>query len=79
MLGDDILYVSKVPWTSDQDDWTFRNRREIKSEYAERLQTIIDATRGSQLLKAVADFHHVQEHRAWRLPGEQRVHSRHDR
>ena len=53
LLGDDILYVSKHPWASDRDDWEFRNRREIKSEYAERLQTIIDATRGSQLLKAV--------------------------
>ena len=53
LLGDDILYVSKHPWTSDQDDWEFRNRRDIKSEYADRLQTIIDATRGSQLLKAV--------------------------
>ena len=53
LLGDDILYVSKVPWQSDQDDWEFRNRRDIKSEYAERLQTIIDATRGSLLLKAV--------------------------
>ena len=53
LLGDDILYVSKHPWTSDQDDWEFRNRRDIKSESAERLQTIIDATRGSQLVKAV--------------------------
>ncbi len=53
LLGDDILYVSKVPWSSDEDDWKFRNRREIKVEYADRLQTIIDATRGSLLLKAV--------------------------
>jgi putative ABC transport system permease protein len=53
LLGDDILYVSKVPWTSDEDDWRFRNRRDIKVDYADRLQTIIDATRGSLLLKAV--------------------------
>ena len=53
LLGDDILYVSKNPWATDRDDWEFRNRRDIKSEYAERLQTIIDGTRGSQLLKAV--------------------------
>ncbi len=53
LLGDDILYVNKVPWASDDDDREFRNRRIIKSEYAERLQTIIDATRNSQLLKAV--------------------------
>ena len=53
LLGDDILYVNKIPWQSDQDDWEFRNRRDIKADYAERLQTIIDATRGSLLLKAV--------------------------
>jgi putative ABC transport system permease protein len=53
LLGDDILYVSKVPWQSDEDDWKFRNRRDIKIDYADRLQTIIDATRGSLLLKAV--------------------------
>ena len=53
LLGDDILYVSKHPWASDRDDWEFRNRREIKSEYADRLQTIIDGTPHSLLVKAV--------------------------
>ena len=53
LLGDDILYVSKNPWTSDQDDRAFRNRRSIKSEYADRLQTIINATHNSLLVKAV--------------------------
>ncbi len=53
LLGDDILYVSKHPWASDRDDWEFRNRRDIKSEYAERLQTIIDATPNSELVRAV--------------------------
>jgi putative ABC transport system permease protein len=52
LLGDDILYVSKVPWATDQDDAAFRNRRDIKSEYAEKLQTIIDATHNSMLLRA---------------------------
>lgn len=53
LLGDDILYVTKVPWTSDQDDWVFRNRRDIKREYADRLQTIIDGAHNSELLTAV--------------------------
>ena len=53
LLGDDILYVSKHPWATDRDDWEFRNRRDIKSEAAEALQTIIDATPRSQLVKAV--------------------------
>jgi putative ABC transport system permease protein len=53
LLGDDILYVGKVPWTHPQDDWAFRNRRAMKSEYAEHLQTLINATHNSLLLKAV--------------------------
>ena len=53
LLGDDILYVSKHPWATDRDDWTFRNRRDIKSEAADALQTIIDGTPHSQLVKAV--------------------------
>ena len=53
LLGDDILYVSKHPWATDRDDWEFRNRRDIKSESADLLQTIIDATAHSQLVKAV--------------------------
>ncbi len=53
LLGDDILYVSKHPWATDRDDWEFRNRRDIKSEAADLLQTIIDATAHSQLVKAV--------------------------
>ena len=53
LLGDDILYVSKHPWASDRDDWVFRNRRDIKSESADHLQTIIDGTKNSALLKAV--------------------------
>ena len=53
LLGDDILYVSKHPWATDRDDWEFRNRRDIKSESADVLQTIIDATEHSQLVKAV--------------------------
>ena len=53
LLGDDILYVSKVPWTRDQDDWRYRNRRDIKASYAERLQAIIDGTPRSLLSRAV--------------------------
>jgi putative ABC transport system permease protein len=53
LLGDDILYVTKVPWQSDEDDWMFRNRRDIKIDYADRLQTIVDASPRTLLLKAV--------------------------
>ncbi len=53
LLGDDILYVSKVPWTRDGDNWEYRNRRDIKASYADRLQTIIDEKPRSLLVKAV--------------------------
>ena len=79
LLGDDILYVSKVPWTSDQDDWRFRNRRDIQSDYAERLQTIIDGTRNSLLLQAVPTANTFKNvlHGDYQASG--RLHPRHDR
>src|SRR3978361_1557589 len=40
LLGDDVLYVSKAPWEQDQEATEYRNRRPIRAEYAERLQTI---------------------------------------
>ncbi len=53
LLGDDILYVGQHPWATDRDDWEFRNRKDIKSEYSDTLQTIIDGTAHSYLVKAV--------------------------
>lgn len=54
MLGDDVLYVNKSPWTSDEDDWHFRNRKEIKPEYLDPLKRIITATPHSQLIDIAA-------------------------
>src|SRR3954469_22771523 len=36
-FGDDLLYVSKWPWTNNQDWWVFRNRRPVRHEYARQI------------------------------------------
>src|SRR3954464_10193504 len=53
ILGDDVLYVSQFPWTPGRDWWTYRDRREIKTEYAETLNRMIAATPNSNLVLAV--------------------------
>lgn len=34
-FGDDVLYVTKWPWRDVSDWWNFRNRRDIRTEYAD--------------------------------------------
>src|SRR3954454_589388 len=53
ILGDDVLYVSQFPWARVNDYWNYRDRREIKTEYAETLNRLIDATPNSNLIIAV--------------------------
>src|SRR5213595_3953949 len=53
IFGDDVLYVSQLPWTSMRDWWNYRDRREIKTEYAETINRMIDATPNSNLVLAV--------------------------
>ncbi len=53
ILGDDVLYVSQLPWARVDDWWNYRDRREIKTEYAETLNRMIDATPNSNLILAV--------------------------
>ena len=53
ILGDDVLYVSQFPWARVNDWWNYRDRREIKTEYAEPLNRMIAATPNSNLLIAV--------------------------
>jgi putative ABC transport system permease protein len=53
ILGDDVLYVSQYPWARFNDWWNYRDRREIKTEYAEPLNRMIAATPNSNLLLAV--------------------------
>ncbi|MBC8044076.1 MAG: ABC transporter permease, partial [Rhizobacter sp.] len=54
VLGNDVIYVGKWPWGGGRGEWwVYRNRRNIKTEYAEQLKKIIDATPNSQLETAV--------------------------
>src|SRR2546430_15672061 len=53
ILGDDVLYVSQFPWARVNDWWNYRDRREIKTEYAEPLNRMIAATPNSNLVIAV--------------------------
>jgi putative ABC transport system permease protein len=53
VLGDDVLYVTQWPWKRVDDWWNYRDRKKIKTEYAEALNRIIDATPSSNLIVAV--------------------------
>src|SRR6266404_101530 len=53
VLGDDILYVGQWPWKNVDDWWNYRDRRKIKTEYAESLNRLIAATPNSNLVVAV--------------------------
>src|SRR3712207_6394712 len=53
VLGEDVLYVEQWPWARVSDWWNYRDRKKIKTEYAERLNRIIEATPNSNLVKAV--------------------------
>lgn len=54
VFGDDVLYVTKWPWRDASADWwVFRNRRSIRTEYADRLNELIAAQPDSALRLAV--------------------------
>jgi putative ABC transport system permease protein len=54
MIGYDVLYVQKWPWADNSRSWwIYRNRRPMKTEYADQINRIIDDTPNSQLLTAV--------------------------
>jgi putative ABC transport system permease protein len=53
MLGNDVLYVQKWPWSGVEDWWNYANRPNIRAEDAEPLNRIIEATPNSELLLAV--------------------------
>ena len=52
-FGDDILYVTKWPWRDVDDWWNFRNRRPIKTAYAQQINEWIAAHPGGPLKLAV--------------------------
>ena len=53
VLGDDVLYVTQWPWKPVDDWWNYRDRKKIETDYAEKINRIIDATPNSNLIVAV--------------------------
>ena len=53
VLGDDVLYVTQWPWRRVDDWWNYRDRKKIKTEYAETLNRMIARTTNSNLIVAV--------------------------
>src|SRR5713226_5044768 len=44
VLGDDILYVGQWPWKWVDDWWNYRDRKKIKTDYAETINRMIEKT-----------------------------------
>ncbi len=54
MIGYDVLYVQKWPWADNSNSWwIYRNRRPIKTEYADEINRIIEASPRTELVTAV--------------------------
>src|SRR5438876_10724601 len=53
IFGDDVLYVTQWPWRPVDDWWNYRDRKKIKTEYAETINRMIAATPNSNLMVAV--------------------------
>ncbi|HJX25967.1 MAG TPA: ABC transporter permease [Chthoniobacterales bacterium] len=53
VFGDDVLYVGQWPWKRVDDWWNYRDRRKIKTEYAEPINRMIAQTPNTNLIVAV--------------------------
>jgi putative ABC transport system permease protein len=53
MLGDDVLYVNKWPWTGAEDWWNYADRPPLRPDDAVKLNRVISASPSSQLDFAV--------------------------
>lgn len=53
VLGDDVIYVTQWPWARVNDWWNYRDRKKIKTEYADQLNRMIAGTPNSNLVVAV--------------------------
>src|SRR5438128_7392219 len=60
VLGDDVLYVTQWPWKRVDDWWNYRDRKKIKTEYADPLNRMIAGTPNSNLIIAVPTSSLVQ-------------------
>jgi putative ABC transport system permease protein len=52
-FGNDVFYVGKWPWRDVDDWWVYRNRRDIKTTYADQINSWISANPQSPLKLAV--------------------------
>jgi putative ABC transport system permease protein len=53
IFGDDVLYVGQWPWKQVDDWWNYRDRKKIKTEYADVLNRMIAMTPNSNLTIAI--------------------------
>ena len=53
MLGYDVIYVQKSSWTTMGQWWLYRNRPDLKTQYADQINRIIASNPRSELLIAV--------------------------
>ena len=53
IFGDDVLYVGQWPWRQVNDWWNYRDRKKIKTEYADTLNRMIEMTPNSNLQIAI--------------------------
>jgi putative ABC transport system permease protein len=53
IFGDDVLYVGQWPWRQVNDWWNYRDRKKIKTEYADVLNRMIAQTPNSNLTIAI--------------------------
>lgn len=53
VLGEDVLYVEQWPWARVDDWWNYRNRKKIRTEYAEQVNRAIAAAPRTNLVVAV--------------------------
>ena len=53
IFGDDVLYVGQWPWKQVNDWWNYRDRKKIKTEYADALNRMIAMTPNSNLTIAI--------------------------
>src|SRR6201985_2195988 len=47
IFGDDVLYVGQWPWRKVDDWWNYRDRKKMKTEYADTLNRMIAMTPNS--------------------------------
>jgi putative ABC transport system permease protein len=54
MIGYDVLYVQKWPWADNSRTWwIYRNRPDIKTDYADQINRIIENSPHTELVTAV--------------------------